>query len=204
MLSIVFAAAVASPTTRHQDHLRQASEVLRLTQDPAHAIPDLDAAAEIIPADTTTTRWRVSLRLETASALAAYGRMPEANELLNESLAILDHAELSGFSPLSTSRHRGQLATQAYQITSDRDWLRLAEEAYSRAIAINPLGLNDHVKLGDTRWQLGEFSAADEAYREAISISDHFYLDPDTQLPESERRRITLRLNADTGPPVTD
>lgn len=193
LFGAVFAVAFADPTARQQDLLWRASETLRFTH-PAAAMREVDAAAQIIPNDPTTTRWRVGLRQEVASALKVNGRQADAENLLNEAMAVLDEAEAAGLSGVSTERKRAGLAMGAYQITGDRDWLQQAEQAYSRATEISPNGLNDHIRLGDARWQLGDFDGAIEAYRRALRINENYYLDPGTQLNDEERRRIERRI----------
>jgi hypothetical protein len=203
VLGLAFAIAFAKPTARHQDHLRRASEVLRLSNNPAAALQELDAAAAVIGNDPTTSHWRVGLRQEIAAALVRYGRDTEAQRLLEEAMVVIDQAESAGIAELASSRRRGGLAQAAYETTGDRDWLRRAERAHARSVELSPNGLNDHIRLADAQWQLGDFDDAEKAYRRALEISDNYYLDPDTQLGGDERRRIELRIGGDGPEPVT-
>lgn len=196
LFGVVFAVAFADPTARQQDLLRRAGEAMRFTH-PAAALRELDAAAHIIPNDPTATHWRVGLRQEIASALALNGRHADAENLLKEAAAVLDEAEAAGLSGVSTERKHAGLAMGAYQITGDRDWLRHAEKAYTRATQLGPNGLNDHIRLGDARWQLGDFDGATDAYRQALRINDNYYLDPGTQLNDAERERIERRIGGE-------
>ncbi len=196
LFGIIFAVVFADPTARHQDLLRQAGETLRFTH-PAAALRELDAAARIIPNDPTATHWRVGLRQEIASALQINGRHEDAEKLLNEAVAVLDEAEAAGLAGVSTERKRAALAMSAYQITGDRDWLHQAEQAHTRAVRLGPNSLNDHIRLGDARWQLGDFDGATQAYRQALQINDNYYLDPGTQLNSEERQRIELRIGGE-------
>lgn len=196
VFGIAFAFVFAEPTARHQDLLRRASETLRFA-NPLAALRELDAAALVIANDPTTTHWRVSLRQEIASALDVHDRPEDAQAFLEEAMDVLDDAEAAGLSGLSAERRRAGLALGAYQITGDRNWLRRAEAAYTRATELSPHGLNDHVHLADTQWQLGLFPAAETNYRRALQISDNYYLDPDTQLPEDQRQRIEARMSGD-------
>lgn len=197
-LGIVFIFVFAEPTARHQDHLRQASEALRISSSNDYAITELDQAAVVIGNDPATTRWRVGLRLEVALALAHYDRPEEAQAFLEAAMAVIDESESAGLSALSSSRRRGQLAMRAYQITDDRNWLRRAEQANTQAVKLSPNGLNDHVRLADIQWQLNDFDASVAMYRRALKISDNYYLDPDTQLIANERSRIKRRIGGNT------
>jgi len=193
MLGAVLALTFAEPVQRHQEQLQRASSTLRVAGPPA-ALRELDQAAIIIANDPVTTRWRVQLREEIAAALIANGRPNDAEAELNEALAVLDQAQRAGLGRLSSLRRKGSLLLDAYAITGERDWLRRAAEPLTSAVRLSPHGLNDHVRLADTLWQLGEFDPADQTYRRALDISDNYYLDPDTQLPGGQRKRIKARL----------
>jgi hypothetical protein len=193
LFGVVFAFVFADPTARQQDLLWRTGEALRFT-NPAAAMRDLDASAQIIPNDPTATHWRVRLRQEIATALAMNGRYTDAERLLNEAMAVLGEAEAAGLSGVSTERKRAGLAMAAYQITGEREWLNMAEQMYAHACELSPNSLNDHIRLGDARWQLGDFDAATEAYRRALQINENYYLDPGTQLNDEERERIERRI----------
>ena len=194
ILALVFSVLFAEPTTRQQQHLRQASDTLRLTANPAAAMQQLDAAAQIIPNDPTTTRWRVQLRQEIAAALWQVGRQDDANMLINQSLSLLDEAHAAGLTELTTDRLSGNLAYNSYQFTGDREYLHLAEQTYLNAVKRSPNNLYLAVRLGDIAWDLADFSAAETSYKRALLINDNDYLDPDAQLSEIERKRIESRL----------
>jgi hypothetical protein len=198
ILCIAFTFAFAEPTVRHQDHLRRAGDALRLSDNPMPALLELDQAASVIANDPTTTRWRIGLRQEIASALAQYGRPEDAKALLDDAMAVIDQAQQAGLTELSTARRRGKLAMSAYQITGDRDWLRLTEQAFTQATGLSPNGLNDHIQLADAQWQLGNFDASTKAYQRALQINDNYYLDPDTQLTDTERSRLERRIGDHT------
>ncbi|MEZ6191357.1 MAG: O-antigen ligase family protein [Phycisphaerales bacterium] len=196
IFGVVFAVAFADPTARQQELLWRTSEALRFT-NPAAAMRELDAAAQIIPNDPTATHWRVRLRQEIATALAMNGRHDDAESLLKEAAAVLDEADAAGLSGVSTERKRAGLAMAAYQITGERDWLNMAEQMYAHACELSPNSLNDHIRLGDARWQLGDFDGATEAYRRALQINQNYYLDPGTQLNDEERGRIERRIGGE-------
>ncbi len=201
ILALVFAVLYAEPATRHQQHLDRASQALRLSTNPAAAIAELDAAAAIIGNDPVTTRWRVGLRRESAEVLTQIGRPDEARVMLDQAHTVLDEAQQAGLGELTTARLRGNLTYRAYQITGDRALLKQAEQAYARAAELGPNSLNSYVRLADTRWELADFDAAAEAYRKALTISDNYYLDPETQLSAAERQRIEARLAGDSTQP---
>ena len=115
---------------------------------------------------------------------------------------ISDQAEQAGLDGLSAARRRGTLTLGAYYITNNPAWLGLAKEAYTQAVTLSPHSLSDHVRLADIHWDLSEFDAAQTTYQRALKISDQFYLDPDVQLPDEERKRIEGRL-ADNSADVT-
>ncbi len=196
LLATTLAFTFAEPMTRHQAHLASAARLLRIGGPPA-ALDELDRAAAVIDNDPTTTRWRVRLRQEIASALTENGRPDAAHQFLDDAWAVLDQTEQAGLTGLSEARRRGAAAQSAYYITGDRQWLARAETAFSRAAELSPNGLSDHVRLADIRWQLGAFASAQTTYHRALQISDQFYLDPDVQLPDDERTRITARLAGD-------
>jgi O-Antigen ligase len=196
LLAAALTFGFAEPTTRHQAHLANAARLLRISGPPA-ALDELDTAATIIGNDPTTTRWRVRLNQEVAAALTVNGRPDDARAYLDRAQAVLDEAEQAGLTGLSAQRRRGTMAMGAYYITEDRQWLKRAQAAFSRAAELSPNGLGDHVRLADTRWELGEFDSAQAAYRRALQISDQYYLDPDVQLTKADRRRINLRLEGE-------
>jgi len=190
---IILTFGFAEPMARHQAYLARAARLLRIAGPPP-ALDELDRAAAVIGNDPTTTRWRVRLREDIASALIDNGRSGKAGEYLDGAWAVLDEAERAGLIGLSAARRRGSMALGAYLLTDDRAWLSRAEAAFSQAARLSPFGLNDHVRLADTLWQLGDSDSAQTAYRRALKISDRYYLDPDAQLPEAERKRIEARL----------
>lgn len=200
-LGITFIFVFAEPTARHQTHLRQAEHALRQSNDHEYAIAELDRASRVIGNDPTTTRWRVGLRQEIAAALMFYDRPKDAQAFIEAAMGVIDEAERAGLSALASSRQRGQLAMSAYQITDSRDWLHRAEQAYALAVERSPNGLNDHVRLADARWQLNNFDAAITTYRQALQISDNYYLDPDTQLTEEDHKRIERRISKEAVSP---
>ncbi len=186
----------SDPMARHQAHLAKAAELLRISGPPA-ALSELDLAATVIGNDPTTTRWRVRLREEIALALNDNGRPELAGRFLDAAVVVLDESQRAGLTGLIAARRRGSLAQTAYDITGDRPWLGQAESSFTLACELSPNGLSDHVRLADTRWELGEFDSAQATYRRALQISDQYYLDPDVQLPEAERGRIAARLTGD-------
>ena len=201
VLAIVLLFMHAEPMARHQAHLAKAASVLRLSGPPA-AIQELDQAASVIANDPATTRWRIRLREEVAVALNANGQPGLASDVLDQALMISDQAEQAGLDGLSAARRRGTLTLGAYYITNNPVWLGLAKEAYTQAVTLSPHSLSDHVRLADIHWDLSEFDAAQTTYQRALKISDQFYLDPDVQLPDEERKRIEGRL-ADNSADVT-
>ncbi len=196
VLCFVFTIAFTSPTARQQQHLRRASEALIQAQNPMVAIQELDQAAAIIPNDPTTTRWRISLRQDLAYAYAQSfaDQSLQIQAILAQALQINLNAQQAGLSPLTSARQRGQLSIGAYQITNDQTWLTEAEKAFRLAAQLSPNGLNDHLRLADTQWQLGDTESARQSYKRALEISDNYYLDPDTQLTNEEHDRITERI----------
>ncbi len=198
-LTFVLAFAHAEPVARHQARLASASAALSQS-GLRTAIAELDQAALIIGNDPTTLRWQVQLRQDAASALFANARPDEAQAVLEQVQAVLDRAERSGLTGLGAARRRGASFLGGYQITSDRAWLRRAEMPLRRAVELSPSGLNDHIRLADTLWQLGAFDAAEDLYRKALKISDGFYLDPQMRLPKPERRRIEARIGGEDTP----
>ncbi len=196
LLAVALTFGFAEPMARQQAHLANAARLLRIGGPPA-ALEELDNAAAVIGNDPTTTRWRVRLRQEIASALRDNGRPDVSGKFLDDAVAVLDQAEQAGLTGLSAARRRGALTRAAYDITGDRGWLVRAEAALTKTTRLSPNNLNDHVRLADTRWELGGFDSAQAVYRRALQISDQYYLDPDVQLPESERNRITARLADD-------
>jgi tetratricopeptide (TPR) repeat protein len=193
LLAATLTFGFAEPMTQHQTHLAKAARLLKIA-GPAAALDDLDQAAAVIGNDPTTTRWRIRLRQELASARIANGQPDIAARHLDAAWAVLDEAELAGLTGLSAVRRRGSVAQDAFYITGDRAWLRLAEAAFGLATDLSPHGLSDHVRLADARWQLGEFNSAKATYRRALDISEGYYLDPEIQLTEAERKRIESRL----------
>jgi len=193
VLAIALWGLHAEPMARHQAHLAKATNMLRISGPPA-ALAELDQAAVIIPNDPATTRWRIRLREEIAIALMAHDQPTAASSILDEALAVSEQAEQAGLDGLSAARRHGTLTLGAYYITENVDWLRQARDAYTKVIELSPHSLNDHVRLADIHWDLGDFDAAQAAYKRALEISDQFYLDPDVQLPEEERRRIETRI----------
>ncbi len=191
--AIIIAVYHATPVTTHQSHLRNASMALS-NHSVEVAIRELDAASAVIPNDPITIRWQVGLRYEMAATLWSQGRQEEAEILLNSAFDILDRAEKAGLTGVSSWRRRASLARSAYDVTGNRRFLETAVQAMEKVTTLSPNSLNDHVKLGDLLWEQGRFSEAESAYRRALAINDNFYLDPDTQLPESERERIARRL----------
>ena len=196
VIAVVFAIAFAEPTMRQQQRLHHASDILRLTHNPAAAIQELDDAADIIGNDPITTRWRIRLRQEIAAALWHVGRRSEARGLFDRSMSILDRARAQGLPELTTERLKSQLAYNMARITQDPTDLQRAEQTTKQAAALSPNDLDLHVLLGDIAWQRADFTAADAAYRRALKINNNSYLDPDAQLSEAERNRIESRINS--------
>ncbi len=192
-LALVLLITHAGPMARHQAHLAKATRLLRISGPPA-ALPELDRAATIIANDPVTTRWRIRLREEIAVALDTHGQPDAASQMLNQALAVSEQAEQAGLDGLSAARRRGTLTLGAYYITGNPDWLRQAKDAYTQATQLSPHSLSDHVRLADIYWDLGDFDAAQATYKRALKISEQFYLDPDVQLPDEERKRIEARL----------
>jgi tetratricopeptide (TPR) repeat protein len=200
LLSATLLFTYAEPMAKHQSHLANAANLLRISGPPA-ALDELDRAAAVIPNDPTTTRWRVRLREEIAIALYDNNKPDDAAQFLDQAMTVLDQAENAGLTGLSAARRRGTLTLGAYYITQNRRWLSLAQTAYTKATQLSPNNLNDHIRLADTLWQLGQFDSAQEAYQRALKISDQYYLDPNAQLPQAERKRITARLTASDASP---
>lgn len=198
ILAVVMLITHAQPVARHQSHLAKAADLLRTVGPPA-AITELDQAAAVIANDPTTTRWRIRLREEIAIALKANSQPDAAAQYLNQALAVSEQAQQAGLDGLTAARRQGILALSAFYITDNRAWLTRAQSAYKTTTQLSPHGLNDHVRLADTSWLLSDFDTAQAAYRRALEISDQYFLDPDTQLPDPERKRINARLtdNAD-------
>lgn len=59
-----------------------------------------------------------------------------------------------------------------------------------------PYSLDLHLRTADTLWELGEREHSSQWYARALEIDQLSYLDPDSQLTDADRQRVTERLAA--------
>ncbi|MEM7227781.1 MAG: O-antigen ligase family protein [Planctomycetota bacterium] len=83
---------------------------------------------------------------------------------------------------------------QMAQQLEDPEFLRRAVGRMDVASSIDINGVDIFVRLGDFRWDLGEFDAAVAAYTTALTNNDNFELDELKQMPASARARLEHRI----------
>ncbi len=59
-----------------------------------------------------------------------------------------------------------------------------------------PYSIDNHLLMADAAWDMGMTDRAAAWYRRAIEISDNYYLDPDSQMVDEDRRRAERRIAA--------
>lgn len=199
VVAILLVARGTAPTLRHQAVMKRAAVALSMDQ-PAAAMRGLDEAAQVLPADRETTRWRVGLRIDAAMMLSRMpGREPVAEQAIDEALAIVAAAEDAGLHPGPAAHMRSSVFERAAQALRRPDLLTRAAEAAQRTADLEPTSISSHVRLGDLLWETGQRTQAAQAYREALELSDLSYLDEAKQLKEEERQRLRERIEAASG-----
>lgn len=203
----VMGAVYARAVTVHEGELAAAARLLREGRI-GQAIAALDRAAEAVPRDTQTRRWRIGLRLEWAEALAGSGMaggVEQARKLYGEAEGVA--GEDGGAGDMSaeadtpgtrTPVDRGALRQGAAVAESAarvlKEPARLKEAIALRERGLGPFSLPDHVQLAELYWQTGDRERAKAMYRRALELNEQSYLDPGKQLSERERGEIERRV----------
>lgn len=197
-LAILFGAGVMAtsyvkPVRVQQVALREGAVLLR-QGDMIGAIDQLGLAIDALPIAPRPYRSRARLLLELAIYEARSGRKDLSRQFLRSALATLDQSTFHGLDRTALIRLRAIVNEQAAEILDEPIRLQTALDDWCRVTTRSPYGLQDHMRLADLQWRLGDFASVGMTYRRCLALSEQAYLDPVRQLSERDRQRIEQRL----------
>lgn len=188
-LAIVLMAA--TPVTNQQRHLALAAQALRAGWGEV-GLFELEAAAQPIPADPATLRWRILTRLQYADVMERNGRPRDAAAARASALSLCSPEKYSGVSSYRLDRWRSQV----HEAMGDID-AAIADQR--RTIERVPYSVNDRLRLGMLLEGAGQVDDAVETYRELLEVDAMRRLDPTTQLKDDERAHVEAYLQQHGG-----
>ncbi len=189
-VAVAMIAGYAVPVTRHQERLARAAAALQ-AEDPLGALDHLDRALSATPTDPAAARWQATIRVEGATALARADRRDAAAQLLETALRRLERARVPG--PLlprlrsEVERHAADLLDQPQRLERAIQWRRMA-------VAASPYNVEDRIDLARMLLEAGRPDEAREALREALRVSDGYYLDPEKQVRPAREAELRRRF----------
>jgi hypothetical protein len=93
-------------------------------------------------------------------------------------------------------RTLAQVNDHAADLLRERRYLEASAESWRELAARAPYGMQDHLRLADVLWELGDREAAAAEYQQVLKINDWSYLDPLRQLPAEKLETVKARAMA--------
>ncbi|MEX0778036.1 MAG: O-antigen ligase family protein [Phycisphaeraceae bacterium] len=193
LLAIFLVANVAVPVTAQQASMALAVERAR-NGDLDATQAALRRARNSVPIDAAVYSAQVEVLMVIADDAARRGDYRRAQQGMDEALVALDQAAAAGLKETGLIRLRAQVQSFAALMLRQPARMEEAASLWRQVTQRQPASISAAIDLADTFWMLGRADEARAEYRRALKLSDQAYLDPLTQLSETERGRIEARL----------